>query len=116
MMGKVKAIPEGYTIYDKIVIDGPMSFDQLFAKLRADYNIDITLVSSGKVALYNGYLPGNKHGVRRPRNMEDVYREIAEDPIPEGRSYLAIEVGGEELTEGCDFVIPTIKYYFQPRQ
>jgi ubiquitin-activating enzyme E1 len=112
-MGKVKAIPEGYTIYDKIVIDGPLTFDQFFAVMKERYNIDITLVSSGKVALFNGYLPGNKHAVRRPRNIEDVYREISEDPIPEGRRYLALELGGEELTEGCDFSMPTVKYYFK---
>ena len=26
MCGPVKAIPEGYTIYDKIVVNGPMTF------------------------------------------------------------------------------------------
>jgi len=60
-------------------------------------------VSSGKVALFNGYLPGGKHNVRKPRLIEDVYREISEEPIPEGRRYLAIEIGGEEIGEGCDF-------------
>lgn len=113
LMGKVKAIPEGYTIYDKVVIDGPLTFDQFFALMKERYNIDITLVSSGKVALFNGYLPGNKHAVRRPRLIEEVYREISEDPIPEGRRYLALELGGEELTEGCDFSMPTVKYYFK---
>jgi len=76
MMGKVKAIPEGYTIYDKIVIEGPMNFDAFFAKMKAEYKVNITLVSSGKVVLYNSYHPGNPHAVRRPRNIEDVYREI----------------------------------------
>jgi ubiquitin-activating enzyme E1 len=112
LMGKVKAIPEGFTIYDKIVIEGPMNFKQLFDYLKEKFNVEITLVSSGKVALYNGYLPGNKHAVRLPRNIEDVYREISEDPIPEGRRYLALELGGEEITEGCDFSMPTVKYYF----
>ena len=27
VMGKVKAIPEGFTIYDKIVVEGPLTFD-----------------------------------------------------------------------------------------
>lgn len=113
LMGKVKAIPEGFTIYDKIVIEGPKTFDQFFEEMKTRFNIDITLVSSGKVALYNGYLPGNKHGVRRPRYIEEVYREIAEDPIPEGRRYLALELGGEDISEGCDFTMPTVKYYFK---
>ncbi len=67
-----------------------MNFNTFFAKMRADYNVDVTLVSSGKIAMYNAYLPGNKHAVRLPRNIEDVYREIAEDAIPESRAYLAL--------------------------
>jgi len=77
MMGKVKAIPENYTIYDKVVVNGPLTFQQLFDHLRETYGVEITLVSSGQVALYNGYLPGNKHAVRLPRNIEEVYKEIA---------------------------------------
>ena len=65
------------------------------------------------MALYNAYLPGNKHGPRLARKVEDVYREIATDePIPEGRNYLQIEVGGEVVGEGVDFSCPTIKYVF----
>lgn len=26
MMGPIKAVPEGFTIYDKIVVDGPLTF------------------------------------------------------------------------------------------
>jgi ubiquitin-activating enzyme E1 len=26
LMSKVKAIPEGYTIYDKVVVEGPLTF------------------------------------------------------------------------------------------
>ena len=113
LMGKVKAIPEDFTIYDKVVVQGPMTFEQFFAEMKNRFNVEITLVSSGKVALYNGYLPGNKHAVRLPRKIEEVYREIAEDPIPEGRYYLAVEVGGTELSEGDDFSMPTVKYIFQ---
>jgi hypothetical protein len=112
-MGKVKAIPEGYTIYEKIVVEGPLTFEQFFEEMKTRFNIDVTLVSSGKVALYNSYLPGNKHAVRRPRHIEDVYREIAEEPIPAGRYYLALELGGEVIGEGCDFSMPTVKYIFE---
>lgn len=113
LMCKVQAIPEGYTIYDKVVVEGPITFEQFFEDMKNKFNIDITLVSSGKVALYNSYLPGNKHSVRRPRLIEEVYREITDEPIPEGRYYLALEIGGEVIGEGCDFMIPTIKYIFE---
>ena len=63
--GPIKAIPEGFTIYDKIVIQGPLTFQQLFDQLREKYNIDVTLVSSGRMALFNAYLPGKKHEPRK---------------------------------------------------
>ena len=113
VLGKLKAVPEDFTIYDKIVIQGPMTFKEIFALLKEKYNVEVTLVSSGRVAVYNGYLPGNKHAVRLPRTPEDVYREISEDPIPAGRKYLALELGGEDVDEGCDFSMPTLKYYFE---
>lgn len=77
LMGPVKAIPEGFTIYDKIIIDGPLTFEQFFDEMKKRFNVDITLVSSGKVALYNAYLPGNKHAARKTRFIEEVYREIS---------------------------------------
>lgn len=111
-MGPVKAIPEGFTIYDKIIFEGPMTFDEFFEEMKKRFNIDVTLLSSGRVALYNGYLPGNKHAVRRPRRLEDVYREISDEPIPEGRNYMAVEIGGTLVGEEVDISTPTIKYIF----
>lgn len=112
LMGKVKAIPENFTIYDKVIVEGPLTFEQFFEEMKKRFNIDITLVSSGKVALFNAYLPSGKHNARKPRLIEEVYKEIAEEPIPEGRYYLALELGGEVIDEGCDFTMPTIKYIF----
>lgn len=43
----VVAIPEGHTTYDKIKIEGPLTFQQLFDKMKDDYGINVTLVSSG---------------------------------------------------------------------
>ncbi len=82
--------------------------------MKEKYGVDITLVSSGQVVIYNGYLPGNKHAARRGRIMEEIYRETATDaPIIDGRYYLPLEIGGEDINEGCDFSMPTVKYIFQ---
>ena len=34
------------------------------------------MVACGRLALYNAYLPGNKHKARLDRKIEDVYAEI----------------------------------------
>lgn len=81
--------------------------------MKERFNIEITLVSAGPVCIFNGYLPGNKHSVRLPRLIEEVYREVATDhPIIEGRYYLPLELGGECIGEECDFSMPTVKYIF----
>jgi len=80
--------------------------------MKERFNIDVTLISCGRIALYNSYLPGNKHGVRKPRLIEEVYKEISDEPIPDGRYYLPLELGGEVIGEDCDFMIPTVKYIF----
>lgn len=113
LMGKVISIPEDYTIYDKIEVQGPMTFQQLFDDLKTRFGVSITLVSCGKIALFNAYLPGKKHDARLPKRIEDVYREISDEPIPDSRRYLAIEVGGETIADGCDFQMPTVKYTFK---
>ena len=42
------------------------------------------------------YLPGNKHAPRLDMKVEDVYNQVAgeEMPIPEGRKYLRLSIGG----------------------
>jgi len=47
-MCKTIAIPEGYTIFDKTVVDkGSLTFQELFDHMKAEYKIDVTLVSAG---------------------------------------------------------------------
>ena len=115
-MCQVKSIPEGYTIYDKTVVnDGSLTFQQLFDHLDKNYNIEVTLVSCGNYALYNSYLPGNKHAPRLQEKVEDVYKKIAEHPLPKGRYYLTLELGGSVKGEEdeVDFQMPTTKYCFE---
>jgi len=81
--------------------------------MKDKYNIDVTLVASGKIALYNMYLPGKKHEPRKVREISEVYSEITEEKFPDGRYYMIIELGGEVIGEGCDFSIPTVKYIFK---
>ena len=54
MCGPVTMIPEGYTNYDKIVLEqGSMTFQQIFDWLREHKAVEITMVTCGDVALYN---------------------------------------------------------------
>ena len=94
-MSAVKSIPEGYTIYDKTLVNkGSLTFKQLFDHLEETYGIEVTLVSCGQYAVYNAYLPGNKHAPRLEKKVEDVYVEVSEETLHEGQNWLHLELGG----------------------
>mmetsp|Transcript_32391 Transcript_32391/g.31685 ORF Transcript_32391/g.31685 Transcript_32391/m.31685 type:complete len:92 (+) Transcript_32391:907-1182(+) len=90
-----------------------MTFQQLFDYMKDKFNVEVSLVSCGQVALFNLYLPGGKHEPRKVREVSEVYKEIATDhPLPTGRKYLALEIAGEVIGEGADCSMPTVKYFF----
>ena len=80
--------------------------------LRTNKNVEINMVSCGQCVIYNAYMPGNKHAPRLAQKIEDVYRQISKSPIPAGRRYLRIDVGGTIIASGDDFQMPPVKYYF----
>merc|ERR1711893_27515 len=104
MCGPITCIPEGYTNYDKVeVYVGSLTFQGLFDWLRDNKGVEISMVTCGDVALYNAYLPGNKHAARLGEKIEDIYRQISTQAIPAGRRYLRIDVGGTIIADGADF-------------
>lgn len=114
MGGKVVAIPEGFTIYDKTVVNqGSLTFQQFFDYLKEKIGIDVSMVACGKVALYNAYLPSQAHKPRLQQKVEDVLLSISKEELPAGRYYLVLEVSGETVADGEDFVIPPVKYCFK---
>ena len=83
----VKPIPDGYTIYDKIIVKGPLTVEGLIAELKREYSVDVTFLEFSrfdkdkKEEVRAEYVAGNKHSMRLPRPVEDVYFELA-DPLP----------------------------------
>ena len=115
MCGPVKCIPEGYTCYEKVVINaGSLSLQALIEWFDTNLGLEITMITTGNIALYNSYLPGNKHKSRLPMKVEDIFREMSDLGLPGGRYYLILEVGGSIKDTEEDFQIPPIKYCFKP--
>jgi hypothetical protein len=75
----------------------------MFDWLLEKKGVNITMVTSGQFALYNAYLPGDKHKDRLDKKPEAIYEEIAEQALPASKYYLVLEVGGEIKESGGDF-------------
>lgn len=112
MMGPIVAIPENHTIYDKVVIKGPMTMGKLFDDIKAQHGVSCTMASTADVVLYNLYLPGNKHAPRLEQNPEAIFRQIKNTDFAAGKRYMVLDIGGE-TENGEDIKMPLVKYFFQ---
>lgn len=47
MMGPVKAVPSNFTTWDKIIIPGSLTLGEFIGKIKADYKVVVSIMSSG---------------------------------------------------------------------
>ena len=108
----IKAIPEGYTNFDKIVIEGPMTLGDMFKQLGEKYQIEIDSVSCGTMCMYNQYTASSKG--RLTKKPEELYIEIMKEEIPEGRKYLVLGIAGNPKEDSSVMIsTPVVKYCFK---
>jgi len=81
--------------------------------MKNNKGIEIQMVTCGNAALYNMYLPGNRHAPRLPKKLEDINKDIIGRDEPEGRDYLILETGGVIIESQEDYIMPPVKYVFR---
>jgi ubiquitin-activating enzyme E1 len=113
MGGAIKAIPHEWTIWDTIEVkEGSMTFQSLFDWLKEHYGLEVSMVSLGNLALYNQYLPNQKHAPRLQMLIEDVHAQVNPDGVIEGKHYIALDIGAALIECGTDVTTPQIKYVY----
>jgi len=55
MMGPVKVCPGKFSCWDKHHIEGPKTIQDLIDFYKETYEVTITMLSAGKIILYNSY-------------------------------------------------------------
>jgi len=110
MLGPVKAIPPNWTVWDKIIINGPMTFRQLMDKLKADYNIDVNIITASKVTLIQTFIKSNFE--RFDKKIEDVYNSLTKHPLSENAKYLVLEISAD-TEDGAVALLPLVQYNFK---
>ena len=67
LCGAVKAIPDPFTVFDKVIVDaGSLTLQGFIDWMKDNKGVEVQMVTCGTMALYNAYLPGNKHAPRLP--------------------------------------------------
>jgi len=113
MGGAIKAVPPNWTIWDTIELNnGSLTLGELMEWLKETYKLETSMISVGTMALYNGYLPKNKHKERLTRKIEDVFAEVVPKGVIAGKHYISLDVGAADIESSIDVTMPKVKYIY----
>jgi ubiquitin-activating enzyme E1 len=110
MLGPVRAIPPNWTVWDKIVINGSMTFRQFLDYLKVTYGVDVSIVTSNRTVLIQTFIKSNLD--RLDQTIENVFCDITKHPISDHSKYLVLEISGD-TAEGDAAITPLIQYNFR---
>ena len=68
-----KVIPENSSCWDKIIIKGSKTCEEIMDFLKEKYNIDVDILASGEITLINTMFPSSNKFLGR--KLEDIYNE-----------------------------------------
>jgi len=112
IMGPVRARPEGFTTWDKVVINlGDATLKQFIDYLMKEVNVEIVIMSAGNACLYNSYLPAHKK--RLNEKVTKLWEDVTKQKLSPKKTYLTIEVSASDPDDNVDVQIPTIKFQFR---
>lgn len=111
-MGPIKAIPEGFSRWDKIVVkEGNMTCGEFAQWLKDKYNVDVHMITSGKTILYNPLMFRAHVQSRGNRPLKDVYEELTKTTVPADRDYILLDLSVSD--DEADVLMPPVQFFFK---
>lgn len=77
MMGPVKAIPKGFTNWDKIRLTGCDTLGDVVTQVKEQYGVSLSIIGCGKATIYNLYSNKAEMQIRLGLPMREVYKRVA---------------------------------------
>jgi len=111
---EVKAVPENWTVWDRVKIEADdVSLEEFLAVFKEKHHgcsIDTLTSSDGKLL----YLWTDKPSFEKnkKRKLTDVYEDVSGPIFPPSRKYLILECSGED-SDSNTALIPRIFYQFK---
>jgi len=109
LLGPVKAVPPGFTTWDKLIVQGPMTFEDIMKYLKEKYALQVSIISCGKLCVYNKYGGGADQAKRLKMTPDACYQHITKEEYPKHKKFVELEVSGETVY-GVDCITPSVKY------
>eukprot|EP00771_Trimastix_marina_P000739 gnl/Trimastix_PCT/1769.p1 GENE.gnl/Trimastix_PCT/1769~~gnl/Trimastix_PCT/1769.p1 ORF type:complete len:1122 (+),score=389.36 gnl/Trimastix_PCT/1769:381-3368(+) len=92
----VRCVPEGWTSYDFVVLEGDLTVAEIIAELQAKFHLDAKLIGHNSKALW--YEAGSATmEARKARKVIDLYNELfADKPLAPQQKFVLLEVEMED--------------------
>lgn len=113
-MGPIRAYPEGFSRWDKFVVfkAGDLTCSQFDEWLQKEHKIEISMITAGKFILYNPSLYRAHATTRANMKIVDVWKQVTNQQLPPGRSYLLLDLSVTEIGGASDVAVPQCQYFF----
>ena len=106
LLGPVKAIPPGWTVWDKIIIKKSMTCKELIDYIMEKYKVELSIITAGSVTIIQTFMPSAKS--RMNQKIEDIYNGNSKIKLDKNIKCLYLEISGDigETTA----LMPKFKY------
>ena len=113
IMGPVKAYPEGFTVWTKINIKGPLTLNQFIQKFNEDHRLKINGIYCQNKAIYLFYSKISDLNLM-DKQVHEIYEEKIGKKIVSSRKFLPLVIWCVSEPDEIDHNIPLVKYNFKP--
>jgi ubiquitin-activating enzyme E1 len=106
LMGPVKAIPAGWSKWDKVDIQGPKTLEAIFTEVKERFGVNLSIVSTGEdTYLYHSGISAEKLKL----TPDQLYKEATGNDYNTGSRFMEMKIEGEAL-DGVDALLPPMRY------
>ena len=105
---KYKLVPDQFSIWDYITINGSLSIRQFIEYIKKEYNVEIKSIISNQKNLYE---KDKFKDDELDKKIEDIYNNISEIKLYENKKFLMLEILGD--IDNCFAKMPLFKYNFK---
>ena len=106
----IKAIPLNWTVWDKIIINGPKTPKEIMDYIKKEYNVDVFLISSNGITISQTFL--STHSDKNNLKIEEIYiNEAKNRNISINNNFLILQINGEY--NKIPVLMPLFKYIYK---
>ena len=108
----IKSIPLNWTEWDKIIIKGSQTPEELVDYINKKYNVKVLLIkTSNDIIIFQSFLEDLNNNEKNILKIEDIYKnEAKKRNIQFNENFLALTINGE--SDGIPVAMPILKYIF----